>query len=180
LTERIFKVTVEGVTPILMHKFPLDQEAFQNLTLQEKIRESAYIDENGLYAPNVWFKGALINAFLEQVPAVKRKQLKNSLSPYIRIEPLKIYFGKKEYSVNVAVVSIKRGCKEIRYRPQVDLPWSLSFKILTTLPRQQYPDKIFKDRLEYAGQNVGVGDNRINGYGRFKVSTFKTQHGPVR
>lgn len=71
----------------------------------------------------------------------------------------------------------KTTSRHIRYRLATASGWETTFTILweTTLINEKLMENICHD----AGLFVGLGDNRVNGFGRFKVSDFKVKKGRI-
>ena len=69
------------------------------------------------------------------------------------------------------VIPATRGA-QIRYRPKFE-NWKLSFEI--ELLEEDIDPEVVKAILTSAGHKVGIGDNRLNGFGRFEVTRWKVR-----
>jgi len=171
--EKQIEFEVEGTTPLMMHKFNGQRKAkeLKNLTEEEQAEAHAYRTEDGfLAAPAAWFKGCIVNEYIRRVSKGKMEK-RNEITPAIRIEPWMLSLGIKDYKVDVRSVpsgsGYRGGCRDFCVRPLIE-KWKCSGMIITSLDASE-----LKDVFEKAGQYVGVGSNRPNGYGRFKVTKFK-------
>lgn len=169
---RTFEFTIEGTTPYLPHKFSGQKEdrEIKALSDKEQAEAHAYRDENGMLCiPNNHIRGALINAFINRAVKNTKMSTKERVSPKINIEPFMLSLGKKTFTIDKRVVRVEQGKKSVTdfcVRPLIE-KWETSGRLIASL------DDDMKRWLEEAGKNSGVGSNRINGYGRFKVTSFK-------
>lgn len=81
-----------------------------------------------------------------------------------------------QHEVYIDVRSVKMPStsgRHIRYRLATSKGWELNFSIIweATVISKELMESICID----AGLLVGIGDNRMNGFGRFKVIDFKTE-----
>jgi len=172
----IFKVRVEDLSPILVHKFNGQDESkrIKELSIEDQAEAYAYRNDEGLYAPSEWFRGCLINQFIEAEKKKKKGSTKNRVSPRIQISPPEISLGTDTYKIDKRSASSGGrggGTRDWVVRPIIH-EWAAEFTLRTTI--EDSPSYI-KQMLEYSGENVGVGSNRVNGYGRFKVVSFEEQ-----
>ena len=185
-------ITVVGTSPLLMHnpqmvdpEFDLNRQ-IKALTSKRKKTD----DDLGMIERLEWFGGIYTEATPKGIMVVQpSSKLRKCLVEAARISKLgkqverglsfntlniplgfdgpqdleKLWEGgryKSRLSVGVA------GKRIMRVRPQF-LPWSLSAKA------ELLTDVLNLDDLtaiaNLAGIAVGIGDNRINGYGRFTV-----------
>lgn len=79
-----------------------------------------------------------------------------------------------EVYIDVRSVKIPRTSgRHIRYRLAVSKGWELNFSIIweATIVGKELMESVCID----AGLLVGIGDNRVNGFGRFEVLEFKAE-----
>ncbi|MBU0847341.1 hypothetical protein KKH23_09185 [Patescibacteria group bacterium] len=170
-----FEFEIEGITEILPHKFHGLEEEKKLKTETEEIQaeKHAYFNSNGnLAIPSVWIKGALINEFYDSAPQKERTRTQKQVSPRLMIVPAMLDLGTKKYDVDVRSVPAggrHGGCRDFCVRPIIKLPWKVKGTLITTL---DISDKDLRRKFENAGMNQGIGSNRINGYGRFKIVVF--------
>lgn len=76
--------------------------------------------------------------------------------------------------IDVRSVKMQRtSARHIRYRLAASKGWELNFSIIweATVISKELMESVCND----AGLLVGIGDNRMNGFGRFKVLQFKAE-----
>lgn len=158
-----------------MHHFNglTEEKEIKNLPKREQAEKHAYRDNGGvLYIPAEWIRGSLINAFVSRAGNKEGKKTKEKVSPRIMITPPEITLSKEEYDIDIRPVSSgvgKSTTRDMCIRPIIS-DWSAEGNIITTL---EHNEKDMKSMMEVAGIDIGIGSNRINGFGRFMVTEFK-------
>ena len=87
------------------------------------------------------------------------------------MEPKFIDLGFTDYVIDERSVpsgGSYRGIRDMCVRPCID-EWNAEFTLLSQL---DFSDKDIKRNVEVAGIDIGIGSNRINGFGRFELSGF--------
>jgi hypothetical protein len=171
------KFKVKGVSPALMHKFNGLDESKTNKQKSDKEQAecSAYRNSDGnLYMPSTWFRGALIEYFLRNAPKKGVTTEKQEVSPRIAVEPMMLDLNIKIFKIHKTAIPVKQGGRQVMdFSVKAEIEkWTVSGTIITTL------DKSFEEIKRAfigAGEDVGVGANKINGYGRFEVIEFELQ-----
>ncbi|MGG0720142.1 hypothetical protein ABE096_21550 [Robertmurraya massiliosenegalensis] len=82
--------------------------------------------------------------------------------------------SNSEVYIDVRSVKMQRtSARHIRYRLALSKGWELSFSIIweATVVGKELMESVCND----AGFLVGIGDNRVNGFGRFEVLDFKAE-----
>ncbi len=108
MTVRKSKITIKGVTPLLMHAFPLEPvEGFDKWSIQDKAEYAAYRDPDTeeLYIPGVAIQRALINGAVYS-KGKGRASLQKSAAACLLIDPERLSLGTKEYAIDARGVVI--------------------------------------------------------------------------
>ncbi|UCD07260.1 MAG: hypothetical protein JSW41_05560 [Candidatus Aenigmatarchaeota archaeon] len=171
------EVEIEGIRPLLQHRFPDVGEAEKkskkktgSIDYSLEAEKSAYRDEKGnLYQPSTHIEGALVKGAVNfQITGKGKKTYKDLVKATVFVEPEAIPHEIQDYEIDSRPVVIQRA-RVVRYRPRLD-EWKLKFKI--QVRDDQLPKEVLKEILEYAGNNVGIGDYRPR-FGTFMVTSFK-------
>lgn len=170
-------VKIEGISPLLMHAFPLVPiEAMEKRTAEEQAELAAYRDGNReLFIPAVNLQRTLVSAAVYS-KGKGRASLQKSAAACILVSPERLYLGTQKYAIDArpVVVPATKG-RVIRYRPRLD-KWAVSFEISYDglLLKETEIRKICDD----AGSRVGLLDfrpERKGPFGRFMVTEWKSQ-----
>src|SRR3990167_19734 len=174
--EMTFKVSIEGMAPILFNRFPDEENPDEKsktpsgrLNQDEQVKQSLYFDGDKIYQPAEHIVGAMVKAGA-QFKLKGKQTYKDVVKGGVFVEPMKIIHENQKYINDWRSVVIKatRG-RIMKGRGRLD-KWSLSFNISCIDPRAT--EKDLKDILVYAGKFIGIGDYRPR-YGRFEVKSFK-------
>lgn len=166
-------VTITGVTPLLMHRMPLEPvEAIEKKTPDEQAEISAYRlngPTSNLYLPGVNLWRSLI-AGAAYSKGKGRASLQRNAAAGLFVTPERLDLGLATYRVDsrAVVVPATKG-RVIRHRPVID-QWRVSFTL-------EYDETLLSDRqvrqiVDDAGSRVGVLDYRPEKkgpFGRFRV-----------
>lgn len=170
------KVTIKGISALLMHAFPLVPiEALEKRSPEEQAEYSAYRDPDTemLYIPGVAFQRALI-AGAAYSKGKGRASLQKPVAACVLVSPERSSLGVKEFKIDArpVVIPATKG-RVMRFRPRLD-EWQASFEI------DFDPTIITEDQLrrvvDDTGRNVGLLDFRPEKkgpYGRFSVIEWK-------
>lgn len=168
--------TIRGISPLLMHAFPMFQvEAMEKKSPEEQAEFSAYRDPDTqeLYIPGVAFQRALI-AGAAYSKGKGRASLQKVVSACVLVSPERASLGAKTYSIDArpAVVPATKG-RVVRYRPRLD-SWQATFLI------EYDPDLLTEAQLrrvvDDTGSRVGLLDfrpERRGPFGRFVVVAWE-------
>ncbi len=170
------EVEIHGKTPLLQHRYVGDESVVKKTgakpTQEEEIQQALYRRGDGtVYQPGESIKRAMINVASDfRVEGRGKKTYKQSIAGSINIDP-EIPMEPQEFVVDArrVVIPATRGA-QLRYRPKFE-NWKLKFSI--ELLDDDLDPKIVKAVLVSAGHKVGIGDNRLNGFGRFEVVKFE-------
>jgi len=171
-----FNFELEGTSPILMHKFNglTEEKQIKQLADSEQAEKHAYRNADGhLSVPASCIRGSIINAFINNAGNKEKTNTKLRVSPRVQIAPFYLDTGLIDFAVDkrsVPAGSMSRGgTRDMCVRPLIET-WAVKGVLQTTLRES---DDDIRRMFEVAGVDVGVGSNRINGYGRYAVTTFE-------
>ena len=170
-----FKVKAKSTTHALIHKFNglSEEKRIKEMTETEQAEKHAYRHPNGNLAfPCEWFRGCIVNNFIDKAGSKTKTSTKNTVAPRIRVEPNLIDLGIKDYEIDIRSVPSggrSGGIRDFCIRPRID-EWEAEFTLLSLL---DYPASEMRRSVEVAGIDIGVGSNRVNGFGRFEVVSFE-------
>ena len=168
-------VTLKGISPLLMHAFPLVPiEAIEKKTPQEQAELAAYRDgHRELFIPGVNVQRALVAAAAFS-KGKGRASLQKQAAACIIVTPEHLLLGTKEFAIDTrpVVVPATKG-RVLRHRPRLDA-WGCEFTI-------EYDDNLLKATeirriVDDMCQRVGLLDFRPEKkgpFGRCMVTTWK-------
>ena len=168
--------TIDGISPLLMHAYPLVPiEALEKKTIEEQAELACYRDPDGmLYVPGVNIQRALI-AGATFSKGKGRASLQKPVAACTIVSPERVILAPQAYAIDTrpVVIPSTRG-RVLRHRPRFD-QWSLTFNIdfdpdLVTIVQ-------LRRVLDDAGQRVGLLDFRPEckgPFGRFHVTNWVT------
>ena len=176
--QEIISVVIEGLSPLLMNRFPLEPvEGLQKMTPAQQAEYAAYRHpENGeLYIPAT----ALWRAIVDGAAYVKgkgRASLQKVAAACVLIESEYLLLGTKDYSLDSrrVVVSATKGAI-VRHRPRLD-KWRVAFSVVYD-PILMSAINV-RQVVDNAGSRVGVLDfrpARKGPFGRFQVVEWQNE-----
>ena len=179
---KTIKVTIKGVTPLLMHRYPMagaEDTSKKRTGVPDWKAEgevALYRDEKGtIYEPASHIEGCLKQASKTlKVPGKRGATYSKLIGSAVAVEPDAIPHKIVKYEIDARPVVVQRA-RIIRYRP-IFKNWELSFSII--IGDDQIPSEVLKLALDHAGQYVGIGDfrpGRGGKFGKFMVTEFKEQ-----
>ena len=173
-----FEVEIEGTSPIIFNK-PCGKEEGKRIIGLPDNEQAEYrvYRTNGRNSNiaifNAWLKGCIRDYYTRTAPSKKKTEYYNDISPSISISPMYIDLGVNSYNIRKVPIMIKQKGKvaniEEPAQPILNTPWKAKFNLECTLNK---PKEEINRLVELAGKYVGIGSNIINGYGRFKVTSF--------
>jgi len=189
---KTYQVTIVGVSPLLQHRFSADtesklKEASKRVAgredYSEEWRQGIYADEDGrVYQPAIHLEKSMEKAALNfKITGKRGKTYKDLFKSAVFVRPDYIYYdnlvvpdeltrdqGAKLY-LDERPVRVQRA-RVMRQRPALKAGWELKFEI--EVLEDQLAQQVILEILQYAGQYVGIGDNRPRN-GRFIVTLFE-------
>lgn len=177
---KTYKVTIKGITPLLMHRpssliGDISKEKKQKeISPREKAEESLYINPEGkLYQPSTHIQGALIESGKSQQVVGRKKATYSKIIGYaVQIEPFEIEHKIQKWEVFSCLGVINRG-RVLIHRPILK-EWELSFQVI--FDEEQIPASILKEVFDRAGKFAGIGDwrpQKKGRFGKFQVTSWK-------
>ena len=190
MSEVTTSVTIEGVTPILMHRFTEESEVKVSSgisavsvgdkgTPREQAAKKLYKDEEGnlfLPGPNI-FACIIAAGKFHKNGKSKVTTIKSSLVPAAMcILDLVCPFGTKEFEVDSrSVVIPATGGRIMAHRPRLD-KWSLTFRL--AIDTDMFAETFARKLVDDAGKRIGLGDfrpDRKGPFGKFVVTKWKSE-----
>jgi hypothetical protein len=182
---KIITITLQGTTPLLMHRFNEQAEASSARgtrkikmaetppTPREVAESCAYrTDKGDLYTPSTWVMGALISAGAERKIIGSRKSMRFLLPSAVRShsdrtrlldpetrQPIRDF----EVDARPVVIPATKG-RVMRYRPRIE-QWLLECDM--ALNDDMISQTAMIEILNDAGQRYGIGDFRPEKRGPF-------------
>jgi len=138
-------------------------------------KRKAELDENdNVIVPERWFKSALVesckkNRIVPHYANRKNETYTNYVQSFMIFNIGKPVCKKKEllpYGAFVGAQGKNSNTKVWKVRPTVK-EWEATFQIIDAAERIKLSE--LKEIIEFAGMMIGLGDNRINNFGRFDV-----------
>jgi len=168
------KVALIGTSSLLMHKRPPINQGKKihdptTKYIPEIEAKKALYEKNGKpYFPSSWIRG-LLDSASKNVKKGKAN-LRTLFNQGISVVPPEIFLkGNPKYKIDSQWVKIQYNMI-VRTRPRFD-KWQAEFSIIYEEELVDYDD--IEKILNRGGHFIGLGDNRKNGYGRFKIIKFE-------
>jgi hypothetical protein len=170
-----YTARIEGISPLLMHKWPLEPiEALEKRPREEQAEFCAYRDGAGMLAvPGANIQRALVAAAAFS-KGKGRASLQKTAAAAIIIEESYCSLGVKEYSIDSRPVVIPAtGGRILRHRPCLNkwkFEMTISFDATMLKPEEVY--RIIHD----CGSKVGLLDfrpERKGPFGRFIITEWQ-------
>ena len=169
------KCTIEGISPLLMHAFPMQPvEALEKKSPEEQAEISTYRVPvtNELHIPAIAIQRSLVSSATYS-KGKGRGSLQKAVAACVIISPEYCLLGTNEYQVDArpVVIPATKG-RVVRYRPRLD-KWGVTFTI-------EYDDTLLTEAqvrrvVDDAGSRVGLLDfrpERKGPFGRFMVTSW--------
>ncbi len=178
MSNKRVNVRIRGISPLLMHRFPLEPvQAIEKRSKEEQAEIAAYRDEETeeLYIPGVAIQRALIAAATYS-KGKGRGTLQKPVAACAFVDPDQCGLGTTTYKIDAraVVVPVTKG-RIVRFRPRLDA-WETGFSL------DYDPDLLTEQQLrtvvDDAGARVGLLDfrpERKGPFGRFIVTGWERQ-----
>jgi len=170
------EVEIKGVSPLMMHRYPLEPiEAIEKKPIEEQAEIAAYRDPDTdeLYIPGIAIQRCLVAAATYS-KGKGRASLQKQTAACVFVTPDRVSLRTKDFVIDSrrVVVPATRG-SIIRHRPRLD-DWIVNFEI-------EYDDVLLTEIqvrkiVDDAGLRVGLLEfNPVHKgpYGRFSVTEWK-------
>jgi hypothetical protein len=170
------KITIEGISPLLMHRFPMEETGeLKNMTPAEQAEIAAYRNPQtgGLYIPGT----AVLRALVSAASFTKGKGRMTAQKPaaaclMICGEYLDLGISTFEIDSRPVVIAATKG-RVVRHRPRLP-KWRVSFDL-------EYDNDLLsaehvREIVDNCGRRVGLLDfrpERKGPFGRFVVTNWE-------
>ena len=155
-----------------------EEKALKERSTKEEAEAHAYRLPNGnLAIPNSHVCGCLRDYLISHAGDKKKKITEEQVRPRLRIEPVMLDTGIKDYTIDSRLVLVKKSgriASIIRCSRPLIPECKISGTLVTTLDRTI--EDLHRD-LNGALQEIGMGSDRIEGYGRGEVISFLEEKG---
>ena len=183
---KTYQIEISGVSPVIWNrmkkelvdevkKLKKDQLAEWEETNWK--RKAEIDDKKNLVIPPEWIKGSLVDACKKTriVPhfATSKQQTYTSYMLSSLITVMASVGKEKEleyYGAFVGARGKNSSTKTWRVRPLLK-EWKTTFEMKD--PDGRMTKNELKTLVEHAGLMIGIGDNRVNNFGRFEVVSIK-------
>lgn len=171
------KCEITGISPLLMHAFPMEEiKAFEKLSKDAQAEYAAYRtpDTKELHIPGV----AIQRSFISGAAYSKgkgRSTLQKVAAACVVISPECLSLNQDKYEIDSRpVVNPMTKGRHLRHRPRFN-EWKVSFEI--EFDEELLTEKQIRQIVDDTGTRVGVLDFRPEKkgpFGRFKVTRWNT------
>lgn len=173
-------IKIKGVTPLLMHRFPMagaDDTSKKRTGVPDWKAEAElalYKDDHGqIYQPASHIEASLKEASKTlKIPGKRGATYSKLIGSAVSVSPDAITHLVQDYEIDSRPVVVQKA-RIVRYRP-VFKDWELEFEI--NIGDDQIPIEVIKQALDHAGLYVGIGDfrpGRGGKFGKFMVVRFE-------
>lgn len=174
--QKVF-VTIKGISPLIMHSYPLIPiEKLEMKSIEEQAELAAYRDPDTeeLYIPGVNIQRALIAAAVYS-KGKGRATLQKPVAACVLVTPERCSLKVKTFVIDSrpVVIPATKG-RVMRHRPRLD-DWSVSFTI--EFDNDLLKEKELRRVVDDAGLRVGILDFRPEKkgpFGRFMITEWKS------
>ena len=175
MTSKTVTVEIKGISPLLMHAFPMVKiEALEKKSPEEQAEFVAYRDPEtkGLFVPGMAVQRMLVGG-ASFSKGKGRATLSKIVAACVFITPDRIPLNQKKYEIDArpVVVPATKG-RVLRYRPRLDA-WALKFSL------EFDPDLLTEAQIrrvvDDSGSRVGLLDfrpERKGSFGRFVLTSW--------
>lgn len=183
---KTYEIKLKGISPLIWNRMKRELEEEKKKLKKDQLSEweqsnwirKAELDGNGnAIIPPEWIRGALTDSckMTRIVPhfATAKNQTYTKYINSCMVEVTKPAGKKKdleEFGAYVGSQGSRGGGKVWRIRPMLR-EWNTSFILRD--PEGRASKEEIKTIISHAGLMVGLGDNRINNYGRFEVTELQ-------
>ncbi len=182
--ERTVNCRIEGLTPLLMHRFADDsipdkiKKSTGRPEYEEDTYKALYVNEKGkLVQPAIHLERCMTAGGIDfKIPGKRGRNYSKLIGSMVRVEPDYILHEHQEWKQDCQPVRIQKA-RIHRYRPRLD-KWALDFQIV--IEDDQIPLDALKQIMDHAGLYVGIGDFRPGTkgkYGKFQVTRWEQVNG---
>lgn len=180
-----YKIEIVGCQPVIWNVMKRELELEKKELKKDQLSEweedkknwcrKAEFDKAGnVIIPDRWFKNAMIesckkNRIIPHFATRKNETYTNYVTSFMVFNRGGALCKRKDLDMFGAFVGAQgknSSTKVWRVRPMVE-KWSANFEIVDPAARMKADE--LEEIITYAGMMIGIGDNRINNFGRFEV-----------
>lgn len=171
------QVKIKGMTPLLMHAYPLETvEAIEKKSIEDQAEYAAYRDPDTkeLYVPGIAVQRALVSGATFS-KGKGRSTLQKPVAACVLITPERLSLGTTEFEIDTrpVVIPSTKG-RILRHRPRFGAGWEVEFQL-------EYDENLLTEDqirriVDDTGTRVGVLDFRPEKkgpFGRFVVTSWQ-------
>ena len=178
MTQKQVLCEITGTSPLLMHRFPMEEiTAIEKKPKEEQAEIAAYRDPDTeeLYIPGMAFQRCLVAAAVYS-KGKGRASLQKPVAASVLVAPERAGLGVKDFNIDSRAVVIRatKG-RIIRHRPRLET-WSASFNI--TYDDELLTEGQLRQVVDDGGSRVGLLDFRPEKkgpFGRFMVTHWEQE-----
>jgi len=171
----LVQVGIEGISPLLMHSYPMEPiEGLDKMSKEDQAKHAEYRNPDGkLYIPGVAMQRALV-AGAAYSKGKGRASLAKVAAACMMVSPEYLILKPQEYNIDSRRVVIRAtGGSVIRHRPRFEKGWEVSFDLEydNTMIKEEQARRVVDD----TGKLVGILDFRPackGPFGRFMVTSW--------
>jgi len=186
MQQKRYKIHIEGISPVVWNV--MKKELADELKELKKDQLSEWEEKNWkrkvelnekgeIIIPVRWFKSTLVNAckrtrIVPHFSTSKNQTYTNYVQSVMIYGDGSVCKDKdlKYYGAYVGAQGKNSSSKIWRVRPLLE-KWKTSFELIDPAGRMKKEE--LKQLIEYAGMFEGIGDNRINNFGRFELKKLE-------
>tara|TARA_R100000963_G_C4643915_1_gene107684 strand:- start:12 stop:590 length:579 start_codon:yes stop_codon:yes gene_type:complete len=182
-----WKVKIKGIQPIIWNVMKRELELEKKELKKDQLngweedpknwKRKAELKNNKVIIPERWFKSVLIesckkNRIIPHFATRKSATYTNYVTSFMVFngETLCEMKDLQPFSSYVGAQGKNSTTKVWRVRPMKE-KWTANFTIVD--PSSRMTREELKEIIDYAGLMIGLGDNRINNFGRFETVSLK-------
>lgn len=160
------QVTIKGLSPLLMHAYPMVAiKGIDKMVPEQQAEHAAYRTPEGkLYVPGMAIQRTLVNG-AKFSKGKGRASLQGNVAACVMVTPEHVLLGQDNYTIDSrpVVVPATKG-RIVRHRPRFE-QWELTFDI--EWDEELLSEKEIRQVVDDAGKRVGLLDFRPQNKGPF-------------
>ena len=159
---------------------PIKQDRFNGQEREKELKQRPHAEQaeahayrcgNGNVAvPAMWIYHGVLDAYYQMAGKTKT-QAQTFAASRIQVQPALLDTGQPGYEIDVASApagsTFRGGTRDTFVKPRIDSA-RVGGVLVTSLPAKEV-----RERLEFVGENIGIGSDRKHGYGRFKITDWR-------
>ncbi len=180
-----YEVQIKGCSPLIWNRMTRENQLalkkvkkteLDDYELKNWVKKAEINDKDEAIIPTEWLKSMLINASKQSgvIPSFAKKK-NDTYTRYIgscvidAVKPVCKKKDLKDYGAYLSAMGKAGGGKIWRVRPSIP-KWETTFTFIDAMGKMNKQE--LKEILDYGGMFVGIGDSRIQSFGRFEVKSI--------